>query len=174
MTVVLLGLGSNQGDPLSQLLRAMERIETVMRVEDVSNVYRTEPVGNVEQPDFFNISCLGHTDLSATVLHAKLAAIELKLGRRRSVPNGPRTIDIDLLAFGELVLDSPDLVVPHPRMHRRAFVLAPLAEIAPEWRHPVLGATVVELLAGMTRAERVERWGPLRPDRPDAGVATSR
>jgi 2-amino-4-hydroxy-6-hydroxymethyldihydropteridine diphosphokinase len=87
--------------------------------------------------------------------------IEARLGRVRSVPNAARTIDLDLLDVGGLVRESPRLVLPHPRLHERAFVLEPLAEVAPDWRHPVLGATAAELLRRLGGRERVERLGPL-------------
>ncbi len=89
--------------------------------------------------------------------------LENQLGRTRTFPNAPRTIDIDLLAYGDLVLDTPELILPHPRLHQRAFVLVPLLEIAPAWRHPVFGKTAAELLSAAGPLERIERVGSL-PD----------
>jgi 2-amino-4-hydroxy-6-hydroxymethyldihydropteridine diphosphokinase len=163
LTLVLLGLGSNQGNPLSQLLVAVQQIETVIRLDSVSAVYRTQPIGDIVQAEFFNMACRGRFHSSAPHLHARLSEIEGKMGRERVTQDGPRVIDIDLLAFGDLVLDTPELSIPHPRLHLRRFVLAPLAEIAPEWRHPVLDATVAEMLATLTQPGWVEPMGRLAP-----------
>ncbi|HEV2131036.1 MAG TPA: 2-amino-4-hydroxy-6-hydroxymethyldihydropteridine diphosphokinase, partial [Longimicrobiaceae bacterium] len=127
----------------------------------VSSVYRSAPVGYRDQPDFFNLACGGVTHLSPPELLATTQEIEYSLGRARSFRNAPRTIDIDLLAYGDLVLDTPELTLPHPRLPERAFVLLPLAEVAPDWRHPVLDSTAAELLAAAGPLERIERWGPL-------------
>lgn len=154
---VILGLGANLGDPLAQLQEAIRQLGEFMTVERTSSVYRTAPVGGIEQPDFLNLVCLGRFEGNARALHAKLVAVENTLGRTRRVRNGPRTIDIDLLTFGELVMRTPELTIPHPRLHERAFVLVPLAEVAPMWRHPTLGASALELLARLDAPERVER-----------------
>jgi 2-amino-4-hydroxy-6-hydroxymethyldihydropteridine diphosphokinase len=161
---VLLGLGANLGDPVRQLARAVERLREVVEVEAVSSVYRTEPVGHREQPDFHNLVVRGRTALAPHDLLARAQEIERELGRVRTFTNAPRSIDLDLLACGERVLDTPDLVLPHPRMHQRAFVLVPLAEVAPEWRHPVFKRTARELLQQAPTPARVERWGELPDD----------
>jgi 2-amino-4-hydroxy-6-hydroxymethyldihydropteridine diphosphokinase len=167
MNKVLLGLGANLGEPVRQLARAVERLGEVVEVEAVSPVYRSEPVGYREQPDFYNLVVLARTPLPAEELLARTQEIERELGRVRAFPNAPRTLDIDLLAHGSRVLDTPDLALPHPRMHLRAFVLVPLAEVAPKWRHPVLKRTARELLQRAATPERVELWGelPLLPGR---------
>ncbi|HZG41580.1 MAG TPA: 2-amino-4-hydroxy-6-hydroxymethyldihydropteridine diphosphokinase [Longimicrobium sp.] len=160
---VILGLGANLGDPVAQLARAVAALDAVVRIGRVSSVYRTEPVGHRDQPDFFNLVVTGTARGDPEQVLVALLEVEAALGRERSFANAPRTIDIDLLAFGALVMESPGLTLPHPRMHQRGFVLRPLAEIAPEWRHPVLGQTARELLSSGAARERVERVGPLYP-----------
>ncbi len=158
---VLAAMGSNLGKPLGQLRLAVSKLEARLGMFRTSSVYRSAPVGYLNQPDFLNIVCVGRSVIPASELLRKIREIEVALGRTRSFPNAPRTIDIDILACGDLVLDTPDLILPHPRLHQRAFVLAPLAEIAPEWRHPVFGKTAAELLSAAGPLERIERVGPL-------------
>jgi 2-amino-4-hydroxy-6-hydroxymethyldihydropteridine diphosphokinase len=159
---VLLGLGANLGDPRRQLAQAVARIGALVDEVRVSSVYRTEPVGHRDQPDFYNLVVGGWTTIRPGPLLRELLSIEDGLGRGRSVPNAPRTIDIDLLAYGDVVMETAELTLPHPRMAARGFVLHPLAEVAPEWVHPRLGRTARELLsAAASRLERVERAGRL-------------
>lgn len=158
---VLLGLGANQRRPLEQLARAVAELSAVVEVEAVSSVYRTEPVGYADQPDFFNVVVLGTTGVSPEGLLDAAQAIEERMGRVRSFRNAPRLIDVDVLAYGERVMSTPRLTLPHPGIPTRGFVLHPLAEIAPEWRHPVTGETPPEMLARAGVTERVERVGPL-------------
>lgn len=170
---VLLGLGANLGDPVAQLAQAVQALWAVVRIDGVSSVYRSEPVGYAQQPDFYNVVVRGRTGLEPRALLAAAQGVEEALGRRRSFANAPRTLDIDLLACGDLVMRTDALVLPHPRLHLRGFVLHPLAEVAPEWRHPVLLRTARELLSTADALERVERVGalpgsgaPLAPARP--------
>jgi 2-amino-4-hydroxy-6-hydroxymethyldihydropteridine diphosphokinase len=170
---VLLGLGANLGDPVAQLAHAVSALRDEVRVDAVSSVYRTEPVGFKEQPEFYNLVLRGHTRLGPLGLLQRAREIEAALGRHRSFPNAPRTIDVDLLAYGDRVMRTEELTLPHPRLHLRGFVLHPLAEIAPEWTHPVLRRTARELLSSATELERVQRVGalpgpgaPLAPARP--------
>lgn len=157
---VLLGLGANLGEPVAQLARAVHLLEAHLRVDAVSSVYRTAPVGYTDQPDFYNLVVAGRTTLEPAELLRAAQSIENALGRARSFPNAPRTLDIDLLAHGDRVMRTPELTLPHPRLHLRGFVLHPLLDVAPAWRHPVLDATARELLDAIA-AERVEAMGPL-------------
>jgi 2-amino-4-hydroxy-6-hydroxymethyldihydropteridine diphosphokinase len=152
LTAIALGsnLSSAFGPPADNLREAIHRMSALGRVTAVSSFHRTAPVGYTEQPEFLNAAALLDTELSPLDLLRALLATEKAMGRDRSadVPaKGPRIIDLDLLLYGNLILNDPDLVLPHPSMHERAFVLAPLAEIAPEWVHPVLRASVSELAA---------------------------
>jgi 2-amino-4-hydroxy-6-hydroxymethyldihydropteridine diphosphokinase len=160
---VLLGLGANLGDPVAQLARAVALLGAHVRVEAVSSVWRTEPVGHADQPDFYNLVVRGSAGLSPGALLDAALAVERELGRVRSIANAPRTMDVDLLACGGLVVSTPRLTLPHPRMADRAFVLLPLAEAAPDWRHPLLGATARELLFRAGTLERAVCWGALPP-----------
>jgi 2-amino-4-hydroxy-6-hydroxymethyldihydropteridine diphosphokinase len=159
--LVLVGLGANLGDPVAQLARALEAVGKLLPDLRVSSLYRSEPVGYAEQPDFYNLVAAGHTRLPPLELLHALQAIEQSLGRQRNFANAPRTIDLDLLAYGERVLESPELTLPHPRLAQRGFVLQPLAELLPGWRHPLLKQTARELLAAGAPFERLERLGPL-------------
>jgi 2-amino-4-hydroxy-6-hydroxymethyldihydropteridine diphosphokinase len=132
-----------------------------IRVMAVSSVYETEPVGYSRQPWFLNMVCHANTGLAPEALLGAVKAVEKELGRVTSFPNAPRVIDIDILLYGNLVLAGPGLIVPHPRIAERAFVLAPLAELAPELRHPVLGLTIGELLGAARGQEMVRPFGQL-------------
>jgi 2-amino-4-hydroxy-6-hydroxymethyldihydropteridine diphosphokinase len=158
---VLLGLGANEGDPVAQLAKAVEALSSVVRIGAVSSVYRSEPVGFAAQPDFYNVVVRGWTALEPPALLREAQRVEEALGRRRTFRDAPRTIDVDLLAYGDRVMRTDDLTLPHPRLHLRGFVLHPLAEVAPEWPHPVLLKTARELLSDAAALERVERVGAL-------------
>jgi 2-amino-4-hydroxy-6-hydroxymethyldihydropteridine diphosphokinase len=164
MADAYLGLGSNMGDKRAYLRQALDRLSLVCAVKKVSSLYVTEPVGNKEQNWFLNAAAHIDCEQPPTDLLSLLLAIEHDLGRVRSAKNAPRTIDIDLLFYDDLVLDSEDLAVPHPRLHERRFVLAPLAEIAPDLMHPVLGRSIQQLADTHESDERVERlagvWYP--------------
>jgi 2-amino-4-hydroxy-6-hydroxymethyldihydropteridine diphosphokinase len=128
--VAYLGLGSNLGERLATLQAAVERLERPgIVVVRSSRVYESAPVGGPPQPDFLNAVIEARTDLPPRELLRASHAVEAALGRERSIRWGPRTLDIDILTYGDLSIDEPDLVVPHPRMHRRAFVLLPLLEL---------------------------------------------
>jgi 2-amino-4-hydroxy-6-hydroxymethyldihydropteridine diphosphokinase len=131
-TVAFIGLGSNLADPLVQVRQALVELETIpgTRVTARSSLYRTFPVGYLEQADFINAVASVQTTLKPQALLAALLAIERRHGRRRAKRNAPRTLDLDLLLYGEEVLDEHGLSLPHPRLHERAFMLVPLAEIA--------------------------------------------
>ncbi len=144
---IYLSLGSNVGDRAANLRQGIERLACVGAVTAVSSLYETEPV-EVEgpQPWFLNCAVALESDLMPRQFLARILAVEHELGRRRTGVRTPRTLDIDILLIGNAVIETPELTVPHPGMHQRRFVLAPLAEIAPELRHPVLKATVREML----------------------------
>uniref|UniRef100_A0A831UBM0 2-amino-4-hydroxy-6-hydroxymethyldihydropteridine pyrophosphokinase n=1 Tax=Geobacter metallireducens TaxID=28232 RepID=A0A831UBM0_GEOME len=157
---VFIALGSNQGDRELNLLRAVAEIGRLAqtRITALSGFYDTEPVGPVAQPDFFNAVLRVETSLSPRRLLAELQRIETEVfGRVRDVQWGPRPMDLDILLYGDLILDEDGLVIPHPRLHERRFVLAPLAEIAPDRLHPRLGKRVDELLPALSPGERVTR-----------------
>jgi len=136
-TVAYLSLGSNIGDREANLRAAIARLNEFGDVTAVSGLYETEPVEVVDQPWFINCAVALATDLSAEELLAGVLTIERSMGRERTRPKGPRNIDIDILLFGDAVVDSPALTIPHPGLATRQFVLAPLSEIAPEAVHPI-------------------------------------
>lgn len=151
---VYLGLGSNLGDRQENLDRALDYLSQRLRLGKVSPVYDTEPLGDTDQPHFLNLVCQIFTYLEPTALLTLVKGIEKKLGRTGK-SGAPRPIDIDILLFGEQVIDTPDLVIPHPKMTDRAFALIPLAEIAPDLIHPVSGQTIKQLLQDMTEKQGV-------------------
>ena len=134
MTTAYVGIGSNLDDPRAQVLNAFSELDRLphTRVVKKSSLYRTAPIGHADQPDFINAVAQLETGLPAERLLAELQEVEARHGRKRSFPNAPRTLDLDVLLFGDLTLDSPTLQIPHPRMRERAFVLKPLLEISPQ------------------------------------------
>jgi 2-amino-4-hydroxy-6-hydroxymethyldihydropteridine diphosphokinase len=160
--VVYLGLGSNQGDRDALLRAALDRLRPYVTVERLSSVYDTAPLLVTEQPRFHNLVAAGRTSLTPLALLRAAKQIERALGRVPGPRYGPRPIDIDLLFYDDLVLHSAELTLPHPRVAERAFVLAPLAEIAPDLRHPTLSNTAAELAAALAGAD-VRALGPLLP-----------
>jgi 2-amino-4-hydroxy-6-hydroxymethyldihydropteridine diphosphokinase len=161
--MILIGIGGNIASPrfgpprntLSAALVALERkgIGVVAR----SGWYRSEPVPSSNQPWFVNAVASLTTELGARALLAVMQAIETGFGRVRGAPNAARVLDLDLLDHRGQVMETPSLVLPHPRVHQRRFVLAPLAEIAPDWRHPLWGMTAGQLLAHLGSEQQIER-----------------
>ncbi|MFZ0296698.1 MAG: 2-amino-4-hydroxy-6-hydroxymethyldihydropteridine diphosphokinase, partial [Candidatus Sulfotelmatobacter sp.] len=144
-TLAYLSLGSNLGDRKGNLREAERRLGAIGRIAAVSSFYETEPVEFTEQPWFLNCAVALETERTPQNLMTAILGIEKDMGRQRVQKKGPRVIDIDILLFGNAVLDSAEVTIPHPAMHERRFVLEPLAEIAPEARHPVLNKTIREL-----------------------------
>ncbi|SRR5579884_676969 len=155
--VVYLSLGSNLGDRGANLQAAMEKLGEFGSVVAVSSVYETEPVETGPQPWFLNCAVKLETEKMPRQLIAAILALEQSLGRQRRKEKAPRTIDIDILLFGSSVVELPSLTIPHPRMHERRFVLDPLAEIAPEARHPVFKRTIRELRDALPAGQQVKK-----------------
>ena len=161
--MILIGIGGNlesarfgpPRDTLSAALAALtaERIKILTR----SGWYRTEPVPQSDQPWFVNAVVSLATELSAKDLLTVLQTTERHFGRIRGEPNGPRILDLDILDYQGEVMNATSLVLPHPRLHERRFVLMPIAEIAPDWRHPILGLTAAQLLARLSSEQQIER-----------------
>jgi 2-amino-4-hydroxy-6-hydroxymethyldihydropteridine diphosphokinase len=142
VTLAYVGIGSNLGKPLEHVEQAFKDLGRIPQTALVkrSSLYRSKPLGYAEQPQFVNAVALLDTALAAAPLLDALQGIEARHGRRRSFPDAPRTLDLDLLLYGDAVMHEPGLVVPHPRMHLRAFVLKPLLEITPGLAIPAIGA----------------------------------
>ena len=158
---VYLGLGSNLGDRMSNLASAVERLSREITIKKISSVYETEPVYYKEQPLYLNAVLSAVTELEPSDLLRFVKGIESDLGRQPSFRNAPRTIDIDILFYGDQIVETPELIIPHPRIAERVFVLVPLAEIAPKLIHPVSQKRVSELLAVVEGVDGVRKFGKL-------------
>jgi 2-amino-4-hydroxy-6-hydroxymethyldihydropteridine diphosphokinase len=159
LKTIYLSLGSNLGDRRANLEAAIARLQAEdLRVTRVSSLYETEPRDVPNQPWFLNQVVEAETDLFPRQLLTRVRNIERLMGRKRTSPKGPRVIDVDILLFGNAVVKTPDLEIPHPRLTERRFVLEPLCELAPELRHPVTSQRVREMLAKVTdqKARRVD------------------
>ncbi len=156
-SLAYLSLGSNVGDRAAQLRSALARLETSGRVAAVSSFYETEPMEFTQQPWFLNCAVALETTQTPQQLMTSILHIEQAMGRQRLQKKGPRSIDIDILLFDDAVVNSSELTVPHPALHRRRFVLEPLAEIAPNALHPVLNKTIRELLDALPEGQAVRK-----------------
>jgi 2-amino-4-hydroxy-6-hydroxymethyldihydropteridine diphosphokinase len=152
-----LSLGSNVGDRSGNLNAAIDRLRALGEVVAVSSFYETEPVEFAAQPWFLNCVVMLDTERTPKELLAGILDVERQLGRRRGQKKGPRTIDIDILLFDNLIIEDRGLTIPHPAMHERRFVLEPLAEIAPEVQHPVFKRTMRELRNVLSPGQAVRR-----------------
>ncbi|MFC1899742.1 2-amino-4-hydroxy-6-hydroxymethyldihydropteridine diphosphokinase [Chloroflexota bacterium] len=155
---VYLGLGSNIRDRKDNLDKALELLSERLRINKVSSIYETEPMGNTNQPRFLNMVCEVSTNLGPKELLTLAKSVESKLGRVFGNRNMPRPIDVDILFFGDEIINIPDLVIPHPRLTTRAFVLVPLAELAPDMVYPRNKKTVSELLNAVDKNQGVSLW----------------
>ena len=156
--IAYLSLGSNVGDREAQLRAALACLQREGRVVAVSSLYETEPVEFTDQAWFLNCAVALETTDTPEQLMSALLQIEQQMGRKRIQRKGPRTIDIDILLFGNTILGTPALTVPHPAMQQRRFVLQPLAEIAPTVQHPVLKKTIQELLDALPAGQTVRKY----------------
>lgn len=154
---VYLSLGSNVGERAANLTTAIGRLRTLGTVVAVSSFYETEPVEFEAQPWFLNCAVRLETEKMPKQLLAGILHLEQQMGRQRAQKKGPRTIDIDILLYGNSIVDAKGLTIPHPAMHERRFVLEPLAEIAPEVRHPVLKETIRELKDALPPGKEVKK-----------------
>lgn len=170
---VYLSLGSNVGDRAANLNAAIDHLGTLGKVVAVSSFYETEPVEFAAQPWFLNCAVALDTEKMPRQLLTSMLDIEKKMGRRRVQKKGPRTLDIDILLFGDSIVKAKGLTIPHPAMHQRRFVLEPLAEIAPEARHPVFKRTVRGLRDALPPGQTVKRMADLRPLTSDPGRRAS-
>jgi len=158
---VYLGLGSNLGDRQANLELAVKLLGQRFDVEELSSVYETEPVGYEDQPMFLNAVCRVQADIGPLQLLSLVKGIEARMGRVPNFTDGPRPIDIDIIFYGDLVMVDPELTIPHPRMAQRAFVLVPLAEIAPGLVHPFSGESVEDMAAKVDGVGGVKKIGKL-------------
>ncbi len=156
---VFLGLGGNVGSREENLARGMALLAGPLDVTAASSIYETEPWGFAEQPSFLNMVCRARADMPPEELLLLCQDVERQVGRKPTFRYGPRVLDIDILDYGGMVVASPALSLPHPLLEERAFVLVPLAEIAPEWEHPVLRKRASRLLEKVSGREGVRLWG---------------
>tara|TARA_B100000676_G_scaffold110582_1_gene110504 strand:+ start:1906 stop:2397 length:492 start_codon:yes stop_codon:yes gene_type:complete len=157
MPKVYIGIGSNLGDRLDNIQRALTAIDKIIPLQQLSPVYETEPKYVVDQPAFLNMAVAGDCEMKPKQLLASLQKAEIEIGRVPSAKRyGPRAIDLDILFYGDQVISEPDLSVPHRLIAERRFVLRPLADIAPQLRHPSSGLTIIEMLVALENVENQE------------------
>ena len=158
---IYLALGSNLGDRMGNLRSAVERLSQTVNIKKISSVYETEPVYYKEQPLYLNAVLSAVTELEPSDLLRFVKGIESDLGRQPGFRNAPRIIDIDIIFYGDRIIETAELAIPHPRLAERAFVLVPLAEIAPGLVHPVIRKKITKLLAEVKGVDGVRKFGTL-------------
>lgn len=158
--IAYLSLGSNVGNREGHLREAIRRISTLGKIVAVSSLYETEPVEVIDQDWFLNCAVALESDMEPAELLNQLLNIEKAMGRERVRKKGPRSIDIDIVLFGDAVVNTPELSIPHPAMAARRFVLQPVAEIAPNLLHPTLKKTIAELLSDLPHGKKVQKAKP--------------
>jgi 2-amino-4-hydroxy-6-hydroxymethyldihydropteridine diphosphokinase len=162
---IYLGLGSNMGDRWQNMRRALYLLSQKIRPTLVSPVYDTAPLGNTEQPRFLNLVCEAITSLTPIELLTLVKEIEIAIRRKPGPPNSPRPIDIDLLFYNDQIINTAELIIPHPRLTERAFVLVPLADIVPNFVHPITNMRVRQILGNLKREpDDVVKWKNFRGD----------
>lgn len=163
ITTAYVGLGSNLGDRAGNLLMAVRGLmEASLVVNKLSPIYETEPIGIENSVNFLNMVAEIHvTNVSATQMMARILRIEYLLGRTHKTLKKPRTVDLDILFFGDTQMDTEFLILPHPRLHLRKFVLKPLSKIAPNFVHPILKKEIVDILKNLNDPSEVKRWRPV-------------
>lgn len=159
MAQICLSLGSNIGDRENFIKSAIELLKMKVRIQKISSIYQTAPWGKTKQPNFLNICLAGETDLEPTELLTFIHETETHVGRTPSFKWGPREIDIDILFYDQKIVDAEGLIIPHPHLEERAFVLVPLADIVPKYKHPVLKKTIHQL-AGEIDTSGVSPYSP--------------
>jgi 2-amino-4-hydroxy-6-hydroxymethyldihydropteridine diphosphokinase len=161
LAIAYIGLGSNLGDKKSNIQKVIDiiREKKILKEIKVSSLFLTEPVGKKEQPDFLNLVIKGKTELGPFELLSSLLEIENNLGRKRKEKWGPRQIDLDILFYGDIILNQENLVIPHPELPNRRFVLVPLMELSPDLKHPLLNKNIRQLLKDTKDQSKVEPYG---------------
>ena len=153
---IALALGSNMGDRLAALGAAIDGLSLYIKTQSISPLYETPAAYITDLPLYLNATLIGETRLSALTLLWSIKELEAELGRRPTYHYGPRLIDIDILFYGDQIIKTPELIVPHARLQEREFVLRPLADIAPDWKHPVTGKSVEEMLKALPESTAVK------------------
>jgi 2-amino-4-hydroxy-6-hydroxymethyldihydropteridine diphosphokinase len=161
---VYIGIGSNLGDKVANITKAIKMLSEFATIDQISSLYETEPEGRRKQPDFLNCVIKAEVGAGPVELLGILKDIEKRIGREPSPRNGPRTIDLDLLIYNNQAIETPDLIVPHPRLQERVFVLVPMAEVAPSLYHPTLHKSMRQLLSELNSSSRVNKCPDLTID----------
>jgi 2-amino-4-hydroxy-6-hydroxymethyldihydropteridine diphosphokinase len=164
MTEVFIGIGSNLGDRQANIISAVKTLSHHAKIKQTSSLFETAPEGFINQPDFLNCVVSIETDVKPMPLLRLLRKTEKGLGRQESFRNAPRPIDLDILFYGDQLINQKGMEIPHPRLHERAFVLVPMVQIAPQFVHPALHKTMQQLLSELAKGKRVEKWGELSLD----------